>query len=132
MLSRHGEHLATRLEHRSLAVRRDVGVLDEIASPNLPRAQRAAIADHLHRHFAHRLAVEIEQIHPAPRLEDDLGRPDRREMHIVVLEGGHLPRLASVQIESPEIGAFALVAIGEEVDRRAVPHWKGIVGVVVG
>ena len=47
------------------------------------------------------LGREVEQVEPAAVLEDDVGRPDRREVHVVLGERRHLAHLAGARCRAP-------------------------------
>ena len=57
---------------------------------------------------------EIETPDVAGLLEDDRVRADRRELDVVVLEGGELLRFLRREVDREEV--HPAVAVGEEVD----------------
>ncbi len=58
-------------------------------------------------------------------------RPDRGEVHVVLGVRRHLAHRARDRVERPDVVAPVRVAVGEEVQRRAVPHRLAVARVVV-
>ncbi len=127
ILRGHAEKLSARLEDRALARRRDHAVLDQARHILHARAQRHAIGHHRDRHFAQMLRREIEQEKPAAIFEHDVIRPDARKVNVVLGEVRHLAHRFRLRVVGPDVLALAVVAIGEKINRRAVPHRQRVV-----
>ncbi len=78
------------------------------------------------------LGGEVHDEKPAAVFEHHVVGADGGEVDVEVLEERHLSLLAGVDVEGPDVGAQVAVAIGEEVERRPVPHGLAVVGVVTG
>ena len=90
VLRGNGEQVAVRLEERALARRRERCRRDLGAHVLGMRAKRRAIRHDAHRDLVHLLGGDVEEIHAAPRLKDDVGRAERRILHVEVAEVGDL------------------------------------------
>ncbi len=96
------------------------------------RLERRPVRHHADFHLVILLRLQVQQVEPARVLEDDVPRPDAGEVHVELLEEGHLPELVVLEVAGPDVGALVLVAVGEEIERLPVPHRVGIGGGRVG
>ena len=74
---------------------------------------------------------EVQQVKPASIFENDVLRSYGRKMDIEVFKKCDLPKLVFLRLVSPNVGAFLFVAIGQEIQSRAVPHRLGIGSIIV-
>src|SRR5690606_11401741 len=118
---RDGEYLAASLHDSALPGRRDP-VLDAVADPRHAGPERGLVGHYLHLHLTGLLGGKIEEVEAAPVLEDYLRRPDRGEGDVVVREVRDLPELLRPQVVSPDVVPLVRAAVGEEVERRPMPH----------
>ncbi len=130
-LGRHREDVAARPEHGALAGGGGRGVADQVGDRLAARLERGLVGDDLDAHFARFLGRQIQQVEAAARLEHDVLRAERREGHVEVGELRHLAE-RSVLVAGPDVGALVGAAIGQEVERVAVPHRMLVVGVARG
>ena len=95
-----------------------------------PRLECGPIGQDLDANLGIFFLGEAEQEKPAAIFKDDIVRPDAWEMHVEFIESSDLAELFFFGVVGPDIGALVFVAVGEEIERRAVPHRLRIGGVV--
>src|SRR5881394_29381 len=78
------------------------------------------------------LGIEIEQVKAPAILEHNLPGADARKMDVEILEESDLSEVVLLRVESPEVGALVFVAVGQEIESRAMPHRLGVSGLVMG
>ena len=132
VLRRDREDVAARLEDGALARRRHRHVLNERLDLRNPRPQRRLVGDHVHRYLGRLLRGEVEEVQPAARLEHDAVGPERRERDVEVGEVGDLPDPSRANVVRPDVVALVRAAVGQEVDRVAMPHRLRVVGRIRG
>ena len=105
VLRGHAEDLATRAERRALARRRHAGRRDAVGDLHAASLERRAIGDDLHRDFRHLVGRQVEQVQAVAGDKHDVGWPQRRRGHVVVLEVRDLPHGAASSHHAPRCSA---------------------------
>ena len=125
------EHVAARLEDRALAGGRGRRLADQLGDRLGARLEGGPVGDDLDGDLGRLLGGQVQQVEAAARLEHDVLGAEGRERHVEVGELRHLAHGAAL-VAGPDVGALVGAAIGEEVERVAVPHRVFVVGVAGG
>ena len=139
VLGRQREQVATRREHRAVAVGRDVVIgglravllADRALCVHPARTGARAVVRHRDVEIVQLLGRQIEHVQRTALLEHDARRAvgaaaEAREIDVVVAIMRDLAEGAGGEVVSPDVAPPAGIVIGEKVDRLAVPHGRGL------